>query len=267
MMMKDDNNNYKSKYSPSNNKDDDINCNNFNLNGNGLNINVIPESLKGLVASQAQAEDSQAEIEGTDVDISTFGNGEKRFDSYDHKEDFVYKCINNNENEQPISTISTLPPSIDNNVYVVWRDTTPDNPEILFAASNDNGQTFNTPENLSNNTGDSIEAQISTEGNNVYVVWQDGPGIEEILFAASNDNGQTFTTPENISNNIKSSESPQISTEGNNVYVVWMEEIPSGNFDIFFAVSNDNGQTFSTPENLSNNSGDSTSPQISSSIS
>ena len=38
--------------------------------------------------------------------------------------------------------------------------------------SNDNGLTFSDPFNISNNTGISANPQISSEGNNVYVVWE-----------------------------------------------------------------------------------------------
>ena len=49
----------------------------------------------------------------------------------------------------------------------------PGNADIFFAFSTDNGLTFSTPDNLSENTGVSFEPQISSQGNNVYVVWQD----------------------------------------------------------------------------------------------
>ena len=45
----------KSQYLPY--KKDDIKCNNFNLNANGLNVNAIPKPLSALRAAQAQAED------------------------------------------------------------------------------------------------------------------------------------------------------------------------------------------------------------------
>jgi hypothetical protein len=183
-----------------------------------------------------------------------------------------------NDNGQTFSTPINLsnnagvsfPPQISsegNNVYVVWEDTTPGNGEILFAVSNDNGQTFSTPINLSNNAGISFEPQISSEVNNVYVVWEDTtPGNFDIFFAVSNDNGQTFSTPINLSNNAGVSDNQQISSEGNNVYVVWDDGPLGGNGEILFTVSNDNGQTFSTPINLSNNAGDSLDPQISSEV-
>ena len=78
----------KSQYLPY--KKDDIKCNNFNLNANGLNVNAIPKPLSALRAAQAQAEDG-------DIGTSTFGNDEKRFGS-DNK-DFAFKCVNNKDNE------------------------------------------------------------------------------------------------------------------------------------------------------------------------
>ena len=83
-----------------------------------------------------------------------------------------------------------------NNVYVTWEDTTPaGNLDIFFAASNNNGTSFGTPINLSNNTGNSEDPQIAASGNNVYVTWQDNtPGNIDIFFAASNNNGTSFGT-------------------------------------------------------------------------
>ena len=83
-----------------------------------------------------------------------------------------------------------------NNVYVTWEDTTPGNADIFFAVSNNNGVSFGTPINLSNNTGNSINPQIAASGNNVYVTWHDDTpaGDRDIFFAASNNNGTSFGT-------------------------------------------------------------------------
>ena len=53
------------------------------------------------------------------------------------------------------------------------RITSGGNADIFFAFSTDNGQTFSTPDNLSESPEFSIAAQISSAGNNVYVVWED----------------------------------------------------------------------------------------------
>jgi hypothetical protein len=156
---------------------------------------------------------------------------------------------------------------------VVWTDFAPDfsTSEILFARSTDGGATFSSPlDNISENTGLSSDPQISSEGNNVYVVWRDIDiisGNDIIFFSFSHDNGQTFSTPDNISENTGVSGVPQISSEGNNVYVIWPAPAPSTS-DIFFSFSHDNGQTFSSPpDNLSENTGVSEAPQISSTTS
>ena len=162
-----------------------------------------------------------------------------------------------------------------NNVYVVWAEATASgNFDIFFSFSNDGGQTFSDPNNISEeNAGFSFNPQISSEGNNVYVVWEDEtdstPGNRDIFFSFSNDGGQTFSEPDNLSEeNTESSFEQQISSEGNNVYVVWREDIPNpvNDDDIFFSFSHDGGQTFSEPDNISENSGVSFRPQISSEI-
>ena len=150
-------------------------------------------------------------------------------------------------------------------VYVTWQDFTRGNDdEIFFRASSDNGTTFGPTINLSNITGLSRNPQIAAVGDNVYVTWDDNTlGNFEIFFRASDDNGQTFGPTINLSNNPTDSFLPQIAAVGDNVYVTW-GDTDTGSLlgsDIFFAESEDNGQTFTTSINLSN-SGSSSMPQI-----
>jgi hypothetical protein len=82
------------------------------------------------------------------------------------------------------------------NIYVVWTDNTPGNYEILFRKSTDDGNTFSSTINLSNNPGTSLLSastpQIAVAGwiPPVYVVWQDSifsaSGNDDILFGKSN---------------------------------------------------------------------------------
>ena len=146
-------------------------------------------------------------------------------------------------------------------IYVTWVDNTPGNGEIFFAAINDNGTTFDNPINISNNNGPSTRQQIAAVENYVYVTWEDstvGNPNPEIYFAVSDDFGQTFSAPINLSNNTGFSEVPQIAAVGDHVYVTWEDNINRNtldNFDIFLAVSSDNGKKFSPPKNISNNTG------------
>jgi hypothetical protein len=80
-------------------------------------------------------------------------------------------------------------------VYIVWPSNLTGNFEILFRASSDNGQTFTDKLNLSNTKGvDSIDPQISTSNNNVYVSWWEdyGNGTRIPFFRSSDDNGHSF---------------------------------------------------------------------------
>jgi hypothetical protein len=82
-----------------------------------------------------------------------------------------------------------------NNVYIVWpsNKTTADF-EIMFKVSNDGGTTFGNKTNLSNTPNiDSINAEISAAGNNVYVSWWERNATSnEPVLRVSNDNGKTF---------------------------------------------------------------------------
>jgi hypothetical protein len=193
-------NNYNSKYSLF--EKGNVDCNNFNLNDNRLNVNAIPESLRSLIASKTQPEDALAEVEGTDRGTGKYGNhGEKRFDSYWDIKDFVYKCVNENTNRQILQSNLTTQQtqSTTFNVYLVWEDDSLGNYEIFFASSLDGGLTYSSPKNLSNNTGSSIHPQITSEGNNVYVVWKDNtPSNNDIFFTVSHDGGENFSTPDSI---------------------------------------------------------------------
>jgi hypothetical protein len=100
-------------------------------------------------------------------------------------------------------------------VYVVWEDTTTTdgNSDIFFARSTDGGLTFSEPKNISESTGISSTTQISSDGDNVYVVWHDDtPGNFDIFFARSTNGGLTFSEPENLSENTEDSFNPQISS-------------------------------------------------------
>src|SRR3972149_4473336 len=108
---------------------------------------------------------------------------------------------------------------------------------------------FGIEKNLSSNLGSSTVPKISTSGNYVYAVWQDGPAATaDIFFANSTDNGATFDPdgPFNLSNTPGSSTLPKIASAGNNVYVTWIE----GN-EILFRASTNNGASFGIPIPLS----------------
>jgi hypothetical protein len=138
-------------------------------------------------------------------------------------------------------------------IDIAWQDNTLGNLDVLFARSND-GITFSTPQNLSNNSGASIFVQPAVDSSgNIYLVWEDTTPLNTgVLFSRSTDGGSTFSTPQNLLNG-GIAQFPRIVVDtGGKIDVVWEDNAP-GSFNIFFSRSSDGGITFSAPQNLSNN--------------
>ncbi len=152
-----------------------------------------------------------------------------------------------------------------NSIFVVWVDNNEsNNTEIMFTRSLDKGRSFTEPTNLSNTLTNSNNAEISTFGNKVYVVWQEEEinnlhigknknseqkGDGKIFFRASLDEGNTFHDTLELMNNTNDS-FPKINSYNDYVYIVWNSEPKIGNKasntgeGLFFTKSQDNGKTF-----------------------
>ena len=89
------------------------------------------------------------------------------------------------------------------------------NEAIFFISRTDNGFSFSNPDNLSKNIGISSNPQLGVQGNNVFVVWQDGLfGSFDILFTSNYNNGLSFNfPPDNLSQNPGNSEIPRIALQ------------------------------------------------------
>jgi S1-C subfamily serine protease len=162
------------------------------------------------------------------------------------------------------------------NVYVVWADNSTGNFDIFLVKSENCGNTFSKPINLSNDPGVSYFPKIESDGNNsIYIVWtENSSGTYNILFAKSIDGRDTFTNPIALDNTNGVSNFPSITTLGNNtVYVVWSHKNNTDfdpfnttnqtqTYDVFFTRSTDSGDTFSKPINLSNDPSNSQSASI-----
>jgi len=147
-------------------------------------------------------------------------------------------------------------------INVVWVDPTPGNQDIFFTRSTDGGQTFSIPQNLSNDPADSGNPQMAADSSgNISVVWENDDVTNGVLFTHSTD-GSTFSAPVNLATNPTGSFGPQIAVGADgSINVAWEDDF---NFqsDISFSRSTDKGATFSTPKNLSSNSGNSFVAQI-----
>jgi hypothetical protein len=95
-------NNYNDNYGKDSYKSKDsnkivkkINCNNVNVNANGLELDGLPPFLTGLTSEAQTADEGQ-------TGASSYGSGEGSYDSSEQQsgsdKDFKFVCINNNNN-------------------------------------------------------------------------------------------------------------------------------------------------------------------------
>ena len=173
---------------------------------------------------------------------------------------------NNGDNEASGESFDRQQVSSGTNVYVLWVQGDEDNTDLYLKISRDGGATFGNTIDLSNNPASlSYHPKIVASGENVYIVWEDddgNSGNSDIFFMKSSDAGKSFTDKSNLSNDPSGSGTPQLSVSGGEVYVAWMGTSPD-NTDIFLAQSQNDGSSFTMPENLSNDPDISFNPVLS----
>lgn len=152
----------------------------------------------------------------------------------------------------------------EDNVYVVWQDSVAfeqRNYDIFIKKSSDEGNSFRSALNLSNNSGFSEHPQLSAYQDSVYVVWADDTsGNREVYLSKSADNGTSFGRAINLSDNPTDSFNQEVAAFGNNVYVVWVDE--DDRSKILFRGSSDGGNTFGETIAISNKANSETFPKV-----
>ena len=160
------------------------------------------------------------------------------------------------------SQVPSIAADSSGSLHVVWDDDTTGIAEIYYSGFT-GGSWSSTPENISNNPGQSWYSFIAVDSlDNLHVVWQDDTtGITEIYYSRFTG-GSWSPTPENISNTPGDSQVPSIAVESpTNLHVVWDDDT-TGIVEIYY--SGWTGGSWSpTPENISNNTpGNSQFPSI-----
>ena len=170
----------------------------------------------------------------------------------------------NQTNQAPQAfDLSTNETNSSNYRYLTWSAGEEDDRYILFARSTDGGKTYSSPVSLSSNIRSTVfNPEVSSSGNNVYVVWQglSITGNQDIFLRKSTDYGSSFGEIENISKDPGGSGNPQVEIVGNSTHVAWEGTTPGNNF-IFYTTSDD-GSAFESPQKLSSNLGISYKPEI-----
>jgi hypothetical protein len=145
----------------------------------------------------------------------------------------------------------------DDNVHVVWDDTTPENPEIYYRKSPDGGTSWNTVQRLTWTAADSYFPAVAADSDDhIHVVFEDiTSGDYQIYYRRSLDGGASWSVLQRLAWTSGSSYIPAISTDsGNGIHVVW-EEFVFTHGDIYYKNSPDGGTTWNVVKRLTWTSG------------
>jgi len=151
-----------------------------------------------------------------------------------------------------------------NKIHAVWNEELFGDFEIVYKSSSNGGTSWSKVKLLTINDGDSHNpVVVADSGTGIHVVWNDdSPGNYEIFYKRSTDSGTFWSVPQRLSWNTGWSSVPSMAIDSaNGVYVVWKDDT-SGNNEILFRNSTDNGVSWVARERLTWNTGWSSAPAL-----
>ena len=140
-----------------------------------------------------------------------------------------------------------------NFVYVAYRDSTSNGYVSTFLHSTDAGNSWSSSIPVGNFYW---WPSVTAAGNNVYLSLNsvEDSSNTEVYFRRSTDNGTTWDSIIRISNSKGRSEDPSIAACNGYVHLAWFDN-RTGNREIFYRRSTDNGITWEPEINISNTNG------------
>ncbi len=138
--------------------------------------------------------------------------------------------------------------------------------QIYLTMSLDAGETWSDPVNLSNTTQNARWCNVAFDGSSVVVVWNQQTGANydnlDLFVTTTGDFGQTWSTPVNITNNGAYNARLNTRLVESSIYIVVSAKIDGLQTDIMLYRSDDFGDTWQAPVNLSDNTGASSRPDL-----
>ena len=136
-------------------------------------------------------------------------------------------------------------------LHLAWADDF----RILYARSEDRGQSFSTPLRVSAGFAAALRPRLAVHGSTVHLVWTQDPDnatsseMKEVMYSRSADGGATFAAPINLSNTPGQSQEARIAVSSSGtVFVGWDEAWPTRHLAL--RRSSDGGASFEAPRML-----------------
>ena len=134
-----------------------------------------------------------------------------------------------------------------NTIHSVWLTIVNKQSNIFYSKSNDLGETWTTPTQITDSTG-LYKPSIKSSNGNVYLTWRDlrhetsANHLGELYFKYSHDNGDTWSPDTQLTNDEIKTALSYVNVEDDNVYIAWEDYIPK--CTIKFMKSLDKGLTW-----------------------
>ncbi len=142
--------------------------------------------------------------------------------------------------------------------------------EILFYKSTDAGETWSDSQVISENDGIGSQrpAMDTDDSSGIHITWYDYkyspyPWTGDIFYRASSDSGNTWEEIDSLTV-VHRATASDILAEGSNLHLVWMDDRNGfgNNFEIYYRMSTDLGQTWESEVRLTNASFHSRNPSL-----
>ena len=152
-------------------------------------------------------------------------------------------------------------------IFVAWHDTTSGTSgsyEIYFKKSVNGGASWTANRRLTWTSAQSKNPAIAIDAwGNIHIAWQESTtGNTEIYYKKSTNGGTDWTANQPLTSNAGISECPAIAADSaGRLYVVWHDNT-SGNTEIYYKKSANNGDTWSAIQRLTWTSGVSNNASI-----
>jgi len=152
-------------------------------------------------------------------------------------------------------------------IHVVWERRVNNFYDIFYRKSTNHGATWFPENNISNSLGShSRWVQIDAIGNKVFCTWLESVTYPEsdITFSRSDDGGETWwLTPPSITNDPRPQNRIYMNVVSEDeIYIVSDDIITFNHDELFLMKSTNGGATWSTPVNITNNTGHSNTPCV-----
>ena len=136
-------------------------------------------------------------------------------------------------------------------IHVVWRHLIGDASDIWYIKSEDSGESWGEPVQLTDADQASLTPKIAVYENTLHVAWFDRrDGDYEIYYKKSSDGGDTWGEDVRLTNSTGFPRIPSIAVDSiGGVHIIW-EDKQSGGYDIYYIKSMDQGISWSNVTRL-----------------